>query len=353
MITLFGATGYTGRKIARELELRGLPYRIAGRSKERLEQLSSTLPSRPAFLVADAQQSETLPPLFKDTQLLINCAGPFTDLGEKVVQMASFAGVNYLDTTNELGFVYRLQTYHQMAKTNHCFLLPACAFEIALSDVAIAKIFQKHPVQHLYVVYHTPQTNISKGTRLSALRSLTTSWIGFQDGSWSGVVPAGKSAQFSFSTGNRYAIQIPSTEIFSIPWKYPVRNVEVWMTVSREWGFWGPVLLPYFARFMRSIAGKWIYSLTASRRESVPEDDQNNPFEILIGFREKTEQAWRQARITGKGPYSLTAKIAGYAAFFSLKSSSLPEGLITPSTLLQPEAFFEEMHSQGVEFSFD
>jgi hypothetical protein len=104
---------------------------------------------------------------------------------------------------------------------------------------------------------------------------------------------------------------------------------------------------------MRSIAGRWIYSLTASRRESVPEDDQNNPFEILIGFREKTEHAWRQAHITGKGPYSLTAKIAGYAASCALKSSSLPEGLIPPSTLLQPEAFFEEMHSQGVEFSFD
>ncbi len=124
------------------------------------------------------------------------------------------------------------------------------------------------------------------------------------------------------------------------------------MTVSRGWGFWGPVLLPYFARFMRSIAGKWIYSLVANQRDSVPEEDQNNSFEILIGFRETTEQAWQQARITGKGPYSLTAKIAGYAASYALKSPSLPEGLISPSTLLQSDAFIEEMRSAGVEFSF-
>lgn len=351
MITLFGATGYTGRKIAAELERRGLPFRIAGRSRERLTELSNSLPSRPAWIVADAQKNETLPPLFKDTRLLINCAGPFTDLGEKVAQMASFAGVHYLDTTNELAFVYRLQTYHKMAVTNHCFLLPACAFEIALSDVIIAKLLQETSAQHVYVVYHTPDTKISKGTRLSALRSLTTSWIGFQDGSWNGMVPAGKSSQFQFPSGVQTAIQIPSAEVFSVPWRHPVRSVEVWMTVSRSWGFWGPVVLPYFARFMRSIFGKWVYTLI-SRHDPLPVEDAESPFEILIGVQEQQEQGWRQALVSGKGPYTLTAKIAGYAASRVLGNTNLPNGLITPSVLFSHGEFMEEMQANGIRFTF-
>jgi short subunit dehydrogenase-like uncharacterized protein len=43
MITVFGATGYTGRRVARRLDEAGLPFRLAGRSLEKLAALSETL----------------------------------------------------------------------------------------------------------------------------------------------------------------------------------------------------------------------------------------------------------------------------------------------------------------------
>src|SRR5512133_3230355 len=135
-ITLFGATGYTGQLIARALSRAGLEFRIAGRSAEKLKALSESLPGEPAWLVADATQTASLPPLFQNTRLLINCAGPFTDLGERVIAQAAMSGVHYLDTTNELGYVFRARTYSQMGKRTGAALVPACGFEVALADCA-------------------------------------------------------------------------------------------------------------------------------------------------------------------------------------------------------------------------
>jgi len=98
-LTLFGATGYTGQLIAHALDRRGLAFRLAGRSAERLAALSWSLESHPPTLVADVHSPNSLPALFDHTRLLINCAGPFTDLGEPVVALAAEHGVHLLMET--------------------------------------------------------------------------------------------------------------------------------------------------------------------------------------------------------------------------------------------------------------
>ncbi len=144
MITLFGATGTTGTLIAKVLAREGLAFRLAGRSPDRLAALSAQLPGAPGWVVADVMQPDTLASLFKDgTRLLINCAGPFTDLGERVVSLAALNGVHYLDTTNELSFRIRAQGYNELARKNGAAVVPACAFEVAPADCMAAQIGQE------------------------------------------------------------------------------------------------------------------------------------------------------------------------------------------------------------------
>ena len=135
-ITLFGATGYTGQLVAQALARAGLPFRIAGRSASKLARLSAALPGQPEWLTADAAKSSSLAALFQDTRLLINCAGPFTDLGERVISQAALGGVHYLDITNELGYVFRARGYNDLAQKTGAALVPACGFEVALADCA-------------------------------------------------------------------------------------------------------------------------------------------------------------------------------------------------------------------------
>ncbi|MEN8242201.1 MAG: saccharopine dehydrogenase NADP-binding domain-containing protein, partial [Chloroflexota bacterium] len=194
MITLFGATGYTGRLIAHQLASLSLPagsIRLAGRSLEKLKQLASELPYKTEINTADATIPSTLPALFKNTRVLINCAGPFTDLGEPVVALAAIHGAHYLDTTNELGFVHRMQSYHQLAVSNQAAIVPACGFEIAFADCAAALLAEQlgSQLDAIDVIYALSGGNSSRGTRLSAIRSLGTSWLAYRGGDWVSAVP--------------------------------------------------------------------------------------------------------------------------------------------------------------------
>jgi short subunit dehydrogenase-like uncharacterized protein len=71
-IVLYGATGYTGRLVARELARRELDHVLSGRSAEKLAALGGN--TRAVPLDDDAALRELLEP----ARVVINCAGPFT-----------------------------------------------------------------------------------------------------------------------------------------------------------------------------------------------------------------------------------------------------------------------------------
>lgn len=348
-ITLFGATGYTGRLVAAELSKEGLPFRLAGRSAEKLSELSASLPGRPDWLVADAAQPASLPPLFQDTRLLINCAGPFTDLGERVVAHAALGGVHYLDTTNELGFVFRARGYSELAKSNGAALVPACAFEVALADCGahiagapLAEDGTGDPLDTVDVVYWLQGKGASQGTRRSAVRSLATSWIAYRDGQWTGQIPGGRVRRFDMPGGAHYALSFPSCESITLPAHLPLRRVDTWMKTTPGARFWAPLLVPLFARLSRSILRGPILAMAARGGtppgESAPDGLRADaPFTIRVQAERGTQV--RAILLQGKDPYRLTARIVAYAARQMTQPGFAGRGMLAPAQALDPQAF--------------
>jgi len=261
MITLFGATGHTGQLVARVLSTTKLPFRIAGRSEEKLRRLSADLPGNPHWICADVTQPATLAALFKDSQALINCAGPYTDLGERVMAQAAMSGCVYLDVTNELGYIYKARGYHEMARRTGATILPACGFEVALSDSAAATIAsnaklgkQDQPIDEVNIFYNLGgEKSASRGTRRSVIRSIATSWIAYRNGEWVGEIPGHQAHKFDLPTGSLYGLSIPSGETATIPTHLNTLQVNVWLAVNRAQHFWGPIIVPILARASRSI----------------------------------------------------------------------------------------------------
>ena len=347
MITLYGATGYTGNLIAAVLEREGLPYRLAGRSEPRLSALSQALPSHPSWVCADAIQPPSLPALFKNTNLIINCAGPFTDLGERVLSMAAVSGVHYLDTTNELGFVYQAQTYHSLARKTKAILSPACAFEVAISDCAAALLARENPgpYQKIDVIYHLTGSGASRGTRMSALRSLATSWIGYRDGGWKGEAPGSCRQWFQLQAGRQAALSFPSSESVTLPNHLPVRRVQTWMTGVLLASVFSPFLVPVFARFLRSFPGRSVL-WAAALGGSSPTIRTRDPFEILV--RLESEKKVSAASLTGSGVYEMTAEIIVYAAKQILSTPPTTAGVVPPARLFDPAGLISAGTSWGL-----
>ncbi len=350
MITLFGATGYTGQLTAAALDQAGLPFRIAGRSAERLDALSQKLSSKPEILVVDLGYAQSVSALYQNTSILINCVGPFTDFGEKILSQAALAGVHYLDTTNELGFVYRMQSYQRLAQQTKAAIVPACAFEVALADCAVRSLSAStsKSFDEISVVYHLKGQQSSPGTQRSALRSLATSWVVYRDGRWIGQAPGTKTKRFSYQQATYPAVAIPSSESVTIPQHTSVQSINTWMTVSPFQAFFAPAVIPYFARFLRSIAGPWLQKIVGSKRPKLMEHlSAPEPFQILIFASQKNKPA-RSLHLTGLDPYDLTAKILTQAACNLEQQVGKLKGILPPSAVLGSQDFFETAREWGV-----
>jgi short subunit dehydrogenase-like uncharacterized protein len=347
MITLFGATGYTGNLVANELADLDLPpgsIRLAGRSPEKLERLQTSLPYQAELAMADATQPASLPALFKDTRVLINCAGPFTDLGEPVVAMAAMHGCHYLDTTNELGFVHRMKSYHQLAASNRAAIIPACGFEVALADCAADLLVREigSQVDSLEIIYALSGGNSSLGTRRSAIRSLGTSWLAFRNGDWRSAVPCTRTRWVSLPRGRRSAISFPSSEIATIPTHIQTDNVATWLVISRSSRYWARIVLPLFSWLARTpLAG--MMATVSARITKPPEANLRTQDRWLIQIEAVQRDSTTTMILSGKGVYELTAKIAVHTARQLLSPDLNAFGVLPPSSVLEPGVFLQHV----------
>jgi short subunit dehydrogenase-like uncharacterized protein len=342
-ITLFGATGYTGRLIANQLETQ-FPgeYRLAARSAEKLRSLSDSLESKPEWLTADPTQPLTLPHLFKDTRMFINCVGPFTDYGEPVLAEAAQRGVHYLDITNETGYVHGVQKYAPVAKSSAAALVPACGFEVALADCAAHLLAAKFdgPLDELHVVYDLGGSGSSIGTRRSAIRALATSWLAYRAGEWIGAVPGRETRSFNLPSGRKPTLSFPSSEIVTVPQHVETRRVSAWTTLSKGAHLWAPHVVPAFAWLARGPVGALVSAVVA--RMAPPPDSgmrTQAPFTILLQAVQGAKT--RTLTIQGHGAYDLTAEIAVYAAHHMLSADFAQSGVLAPAQALDPQAFLD------------
>ena len=243
-----------------------------------------------------------------------------------------------------------MQTYHRLAAQSGAVLVPSCAFEVALADCAASLVSCSFsgPYDEVSVVYHLPGMGSSRGTRRSALRSLATSWITYKNGQWTGTAPTSHSRKFILDGKTHAAISIPSSESVTLPAHLAVKTITTWMTVSRASGFFGPIFLPFAARFLRSIAGPWIQNLVRSRISQDGNDgNKKSSFEIQINLTRSGSQ--KSLTITGRKPYEVTAEILVLAARKIVEADFDKKGLLPPSAILGSGAFFEALQAHGIE----
>src|SRR3954469_21175409 len=103
MIGLLGATGFTGRLTAAELERRGIACRLGGRNAERLAAVPKGQGAE--TFVVDTSDAGRLDAFCDGLDALITTVGPFTTLGMPVVEAAVRNGVPYVDSTGEPDFM--------------------------------------------------------------------------------------------------------------------------------------------------------------------------------------------------------------------------------------------------------
>ncbi len=137
-IVLYGATGFTGQLCAKYLmnNYPDLNWAIAGRDKEKLEQLKSDINFSGDVLIADGQDLEALNALAEQTKVVLSTAGPFARYGSLLVQACVEEGTHYTDITGENHWVRdMIDQHHEKAASKGVRIIPSCGYDSIPSDI--------------------------------------------------------------------------------------------------------------------------------------------------------------------------------------------------------------------------
>lgn len=138
-VVLYGASGFTGRQTVEYFAHHGgeqIRWAIAGRNRQKLEQVKVSCAATVDILVADSQDQEGLDTIAEQTHVMLNTAGPFALYGNAIVDACVRKQTHYVDITGETPWVKSLiQRYHAKAAADGTRIIPCCGFDSVPSDL--------------------------------------------------------------------------------------------------------------------------------------------------------------------------------------------------------------------------
>ncbi len=357
-IVVIGATGYTGRLVARELAAGETPFLLSGRDPERLARLAAEVGGAETQL-ADVTEPASLRRLLRPGDAVINCAGPFTDLGEPVVRTCTEVGAHYLDTTGEQRFMKLLfDRYDAPAREAGVVVIPSMAFDYAPGDCAAAVAAEglEQPLRSVDVTYlwRGGPAGASRGTRRSILRIISRPGYAYERGTWRLEAVARKQRQIRLPDGTvRAGVSFPAGEVVMVPHHLQVRQVRGWGVIGRRMAPLAAALSPALPPLMRLTLPVADWVLDRTREGPSPEERRRSEFLILAEAVGANGEG-RRVQVRGRDPYGLTAAITVHGALRVLERAQDPDrigGTLAPAQLLEPRTFLDWLTEQGVEWA--
>jgi short subunit dehydrogenase-like uncharacterized protein len=348
-VVVIGATGYTGRLVAAELQRQGQPVVLVGRREAALEQLASELGELAIPMVGDVTSPESLAAVVGAGDVVINCAGPFSSLGPPVVQACIEAGTHYLDISGEQGFIREVYArFGPAAAEAGVVVAPAMAFEYALGDCAVALVAAglTRPLRSVDVIYAWADPITSRGTRRTVVRVLGRKGVILEDDELRRRPQGSRHRTVRISSGGTlHAVLFTSGEVLTVPRHVEAETVRAWAVLgsrtARILPFLAPAL-PVAATALRPI----IERLATRRPDPEPAQREASRFTIRAEIHDRNGLR-RAIELRGRDPYALTAAIAVAGARRVLEADA-PRGVLAPAELMPARPFLLALARRGL-----
>lgn len=346
-IVVIGATGFTGRLVARELATGSVPCVLAARDADKLSLLAAELEVTSAAIstqVVDVTDPASLRRLIRTGDAVINCAGPFSALGEPVVRQCVEARAHYMDTAGEQPWMREMHgRYDLPAREAGVAVVNGLAFEWALGDcaAALAAHHLPGPLRSVDVIYAWRDPVTSRGTRRTSLRMVGKRAWQLQHGHWRHRPTGASWRRFRLSSGRSLgAIMFGAGEVVTIPHWSEVETVRGWLAVGGRTARLAPLVAPALPVLVPLLMP--LLDRLALRAPDPDEDDREaSRFTIRVEAGDSGGQRVAM-EVRGRDPYGVTAAIAVRGAHRALESDP-PTGVLAPSQLLDAAELLETL----------
>jgi short subunit dehydrogenase-like uncharacterized protein len=357
-IAVYGATGYTGELVVRELQRRGLDHVLAGRSGAKLRALAERVGSDAPVHPAAVDDVPALRRILEDCAAVVNCAGPFTHIGEHVVRAAVESGTHYVDTTGEQAYMQRVfDRFGEQAEHAEVAVVPALGFDYAPGDLIAHLAAQgAEPLRELVIAYAVAGVVPTRGTMHSTLEIIGSRGLAYEDGDWrtGPDVPGRASFRFPEPVGRQAMAPYPSGEIVTVPRHVETRKVTSLMSASTfappPLTGATPVLMPLLRLLLRTPLRGALDTAITRLPEGPPEDRRRSARFTIAALALGEDGAVRRGLAQGSDVYGLTAVMTVHGAALMAEDGSRAAGVLAPAQAYDPVAFLDALAAHGVTY---
>ncbi len=354
-VLLHGATGTTGTLVARALRGRGVAPVLVGRNPAKLAALAADLGGDVETRAVEVSHIEALYDATDDADIIVNCAGPFSTLGEPVIRAALRAGAHYLDTTGEQAFMREMyERYESAARKADVCIVSGFAFEVALGDMCAALAAaplaptRNRPVDEVAVGYAINDFAPTRGTALSALVSMAGPGVAWQHERWDPVPPGADRRAFAFPApfGSRTGVSFPSGEVITVPRHIHARRVQTYLSMSGALGALAGRLSPVVGPAVRAVMGsplRKVLERAVAARPEAPTDGQRAIADFCVAAVARRGDDAHMATASGTDVYGVTADIVGLGVDLLVQGAHRRAGVLAPAEAFDAAATLDAM----------
>ena len=232
-LLIYGANGYTGRLISEKAVRRGLKPILGGRNRDALETLAqANALTRRVFELDDRAEIERN---LDGVRIVLNCAGPFSQTCEPLLEACLRQRIHYLDITGEIDVFALCHHTNNRARHEGVVVFPGTGFDVVPTDCLAAMLKQRLPdASHLVLAFEAGG-GPSPGTAKTSVEGLAAGGRARIGGEVVEVPLAWKTREFVREDGStRTAMTIPWGDVYTAFVSTGIANVETYMVVPEK-----------------------------------------------------------------------------------------------------------------------
>lgn len=330
---IYGATGYTGKLVARTAKEKGMTPILAGRNAEKVKAVAEPLGFEwRAFGLEDvAAVAQNI----SDVKAVLHIAGPFSATSANMASACIQSGVHYMDITGEIAVFEALAARDAEAKAAGVMLLPGCGFDVVPSDCLAAHMARRMPEAEKLRIYISGLGSASRGTMKSGVESFGTGTAVRRGGK---IVQLKKAPEATRDAGEgeKPFIAISWGDVSTAYHSTGIGDIEIYFEAQGPMKAMGSI--PSFLNpVLRSNVVKNFLKRQIDKAPEGPSDeDLKNGYSLLLGEAIAADGTAVRTRMRTPQGYALTAhtglEIAARAA-----RGEVPTGFQTPSKAFGPD----------------
>ena len=330
---IYGATGYTGKLVARAAKTLGMSPVLAGRNEARLKPIADECGF--AFRTIDLDDVRALRSGLDGMAAVLHIAGPFSRTSKPMLDACLAARVHYLDVTGEIDVFEACASRDHEARDAGIMVLPGVGFDVVPSDCLVAHVKELLPDAIEVTLAISDLGILSRGTAKTTIEAVARLSRARRNGHIV-LLDAPSRRDFDFGRGPKPSAVFSWGDVSTAFHSTGIPNITVYFEITPELD--KLLGLPRIVRRLLSMGPiQRMLKRQVDRKPEGPTDSERAEGHVIL-LAEAVNAAGRvmRARLKTPGGYALTAATSLEIMRRVLDGKASP-GFQTPSRLFGPD----------------